>query len=109
MVYVTAVSPRVDERLRHAAELLDDPTEPYAEIWRRVCIVAEQLGLTRPGYDTIRLALRDLRRRREEVRRLMEPVVSDALRGRLSVWGARRVIEARAIARNGPATSRNEL
>jgi hypothetical protein len=98
---VTATSPRLDRRLRNAAVVLDDSSLPVAETWRKVGLEAEQLGLPRPGYDTIRLIVRDHRRRRAEIRRLLEPVVGDLLQGRVSAWDVQRVIEAAAVARAG--------
>jgi siroheme synthase (precorrin-2 oxidase/ferrochelatase) len=94
---VTSVSPRVDRRLLEAAEALDDPTQPLAETWRKVCLAAEDLGVTRPGYDTIRMVVREHRHRRDERRRLLEPVVSDAFRGRVSAWDVERIVEAAAL------------
>jgi hypothetical protein len=95
---VTATSPRLDRRLRAAAVEVDDPSLPVAETWRKVGLEAEELGLPRPGYDTIRRIVRDHRRRRAEVGRLLEPVVGDLLQGRLSVWDIRRLVEAAAVA-----------
>jgi hypothetical protein len=66
---------------------------------------AEELELPRPGYDTIRLIVRDHRRRRAEVRRLLEPVVGDLLQGRLSAWDLQRVIGAAAVAREADRES----
>ena len=96
---VTAVSPRVDARLLRAAELLDRPDQPFAETWRSVGLVADRIGVTRPAYDSIRLLLREHRRRREEIRRLLEPVASDLLRGRVSAWDVGRVVEAASLPR----------
>ena len=96
---VTATSPRLDARLRDAARSLDQESDPIAETWRRVGLAAEELGVPRPGYETIRLIVRDHRRRQAEVRRLLEPVLSDLLQGRVSAWGFQRVIEAAAVAR----------
>jgi hypothetical protein len=98
---VTATSPRLDGRLRKAAVAVDDSSVPYAETWRKVGDEADELGLPRPGYDTIRLIVRDHRRRRAEVRRLLEPVVGDLLQGRLSVWDLQRVVEAATVAGAG--------
>ena len=95
---MTATSPRLDRRLREAARSLDDTSAPFAETWRKVGRAAEELGLPRPGYDTIRLIVRDHRRRQAEVRRLLEPVVGDLLQGRVSPWDLQRVIEAARLA-----------
>jgi hypothetical protein len=97
---VTAASPRLDPRLRRGATRLDDPRLPVAETWRKVGLLADDLGLTRPGYDTIRLIVRRHRRRRSEVRELLEPVIGDLLQGRVSVWGVERVMEAAALIRD---------
>jgi hypothetical protein len=97
---VTSTSPRLDRRLRAAAVALDDSTLPVAETWRKVGLAAEELGLPRPGYDTIRLIVRADRSRRAEVGRLLEPVVGDLLQGRLSVWDLQRVLEAAAVMRS---------
>jgi hypothetical protein len=80
---------------------LDDGASPYAETWRKVGLAAEELGLPRPGYDTIRLLVRDHRRRRAEARRLLEPVVGDLLQGRVSAWDLQRAIEASTLMRMG--------
>lgn len=72
-----------------------------AETWRKVCLLAEELGLPRPGYDTIRLLVRDHRRRRADVRGLLDPVITDLLQGRLSPWDLDRLLEAAAVARGG--------
>ena len=65
-----------------------------AETWRRVGRLAVELGLPRPGYDTIRLIVREHRRRRAHVEILLEPVISDLVQGRVSPWDVERVIEA---------------
>jgi hypothetical protein len=96
---VTATSPRLDPRLRRSAARLDDPDLPIAETWRKVGLLADDLGLPRPGYDTIRLIVRDHRRRRTEVHDLLEPVIADLLQGRVSPWDVERVVEAARLAR----------
>jgi hypothetical protein len=98
---VTATSPRLDKRLRAAAVSLDRSADPIAETWRRVGLAAEELGVPRPGYDTIRLIVRDHRRRQADVRRLLEPVVGDLLQARVSAWDLQRLAEAARVAR-GP-------
>jgi hypothetical protein len=74
---------------------LDDPKLPIAETWRKVCEEADRLMLPLPGYDTIRLVVRERRRQREEIRRLLEPVVADACAagsrsGISTAWSRRR-------------------
>jgi hypothetical protein len=96
-VGVTVSSPRLDERLRSAARKLDDREQSMAETWRRVSAHAEDIGCTRPGYDTIRLLVRDNRKRQQDVRELLEPVVADFLQGRVSAWDVARVREAAAL------------
>ena len=65
-----------------------------AETWRKVGRLAVELELPRPGYDTIRLIVREHRRRRTDVQGLLEPVISDLVQGRVSAWDVERVIEA---------------
>lgn len=99
---MTATSPRLDARLRAAAVALDDSQHPVAETWRKVNLLAEELRLPRPGYDTIRLIVREHRRRRAEIRELLDPVVADLLQGRLSPWDFERLAEAATVARRSP-------
>ncbi len=73
-----------------------------AETWRKVGRLATELELPRPGYDTIRLIVRDHRRRRAEAEILLEPVISDLVQGRLSAWDVERVIEAANRMRTSP-------
>ena len=100
-VAMTWTSPRLDDRLWRAAEKLDDSSEPMAETWRKVGVLASELGLPRPGYDTIRRIVLAHRERRAEIKRLLDPVVADALQGRLSPWGLDRMIEASIVSRSG--------
>jgi hypothetical protein len=44
---------------------LDDPTQPYAEIARRVAADAEALGLTRPSYERLRQLIKEHRAARD--------------------------------------------
>lgn len=97
---MTATSPRLDPRLRAAAHALDEPHQAVAETWRIVGAVAEELNLPRPGYDTIRLIVRRHRRRRAEIRELLDPVLGDLAQGRLSPWDVERILEAAAVARD---------
>ena len=99
-------SPRLDPRLIAAAFDLDDPARPFAETWRAVGDVAAELGLMRPGYDTIRKLLGQHRRRREEIRRLLDPVATDMLKGHPTTWDLDRVWRAAAIARVDRAARR---
>ena len=70
-----------------------------AETWRKVGRLAVELDLPRPGYDTIRLIVREHRHRRQEVHELLEPVISDFSRGRVSAWDLERVIAAARLVR----------
>jgi hypothetical protein len=99
---VVATSPRIDPRLIAATYALDDGRRPYAETCRRVGAIAEQLGLPRPSYDTIRVLLRIDRADRAEIRRLLAPVVGDLAVGRFAPWDIDRLREVAAVA----ATSR---
>jgi hypothetical protein len=60
---LTAAAPRIDERLVAALARLDDRTLPIAEINRRLGVVAEGLGLTRPSYQQVRVIVHQLRSR----------------------------------------------
>ena len=72
-----------------------------AETWRKVSLLADELGLPRPGYDTIRIIVRAHRHRRAEVRELLEPVVTDLLQGRVSAWDVARITEALSVHQSG--------
>jgi hypothetical protein len=96
---VTVSSPRLDGRLRQAVRRLDDRQASIAETWRKVSSLADDLGCTRPGYDTIRLIVREQRARQSEVHELLEPVIADFLQGRVSAWDVQRVIDAATLAR----------
>jgi hypothetical protein len=60
---VTSFAPRTDVRLIAAIERLDDPAARIAETNRRVGLVAEGLGLTRPSYEQVRRLVHNARRR----------------------------------------------
>jgi hypothetical protein len=104
--HVTATAPRLDPRLVAATFALDDHAESIAETWRRVGSTAERLGVPRPGYDTIRLLVHVHRARRDEIRRLLEPVVIDLLRGYVSPRDHDRVLAAAEIAAADRRTGR---
>jgi hypothetical protein len=95
---MVATSPRLDPRLVAAAFALDDRTKPYAQTCRRVGAVADELGLPRPAYDTIRVLLRVDRERRDEIRRLLEPIAGDIVRGRFTAWDIDRIRDVAALA-----------
>ena len=99
-------SPRLDPRLVAAAFDLDDPARPFADTWRAVGDVASELGLIRPGYDTIRMLLAAHRSPREEIHRLLDPVVTDMLKGHPTTWDLDRVWRAAEIARVDRAARR---
>jgi len=56
-------APRIDVRLVAAVERLDDPSVRIAETNRKVGLVADALGLTRPSYEQVRTIVHDARRR----------------------------------------------
>lgn len=68
-----------------------------AETCRRVGRFAEELGLPRPGYDSIRLIVAEHRRNRAEILELLEPVLADFLEGRVGAWDVERLIDAATI------------
>jgi len=63
MFVVPAAAPRIDERLVAALARLDQPGRPIAETHRRVGSVAEELGLSRPSYEQVRVVIHALRAR----------------------------------------------
>jgi hypothetical protein len=99
---MTVASPLLDRRLRNAARKLDRRDDSMAETWRKVGRMACKLGLPRPSYETIRLIVREHRRRRDEVDRLLRPVISDLVQGRVSAWDVARAIQAANLMRAPP-------
>jgi hypothetical protein len=69
---VYAAGPRLDERFVQAMVLLDDRTVPMAETYRRLRVLAEQMGVARPSYERVRIELRAARRRHAERGRARE-------------------------------------
>jgi hypothetical protein len=61
---VPAAAPRIDERLVAALARLDASDHPIAETHRRVGRVADELSLTRPSYEQVRVVVHALRSRR---------------------------------------------
>jgi hypothetical protein len=59
---VVVLAPRTDSRLIAAVERLDRPDVPIAETWRRVRVVANELGLVCPSYQQVRLIVHSHRR-----------------------------------------------
>lgn len=57
-------SRRLDPRLHALVVAHDRDEQPAAETWRRVGESAEELGLPRPSYHTVRELVRDERLRR---------------------------------------------
>jgi hypothetical protein len=60
---------------------LDEPGLPIAEVWRRVCAVAEENGCTRPSYEQVRRLVH----RERAIRALPavgDPIVEGWLRAR---------------------------
>lgn len=99
-------SPRLDPRLVLAAFDLDRPEQPAAKTWRAVGAVASELGLPRPGYDTVRRLVVLHRARRAEIRRLLGPVVNHAFTGYPTAWDVDRAFRALEIARADRAARR---
>lgn len=79
---MTSQAPRYDERLRTALVRLDDGRMPIAELHRRVGDLADELGLTRPGYAHVRRIVKAERRYRDELAEAALDLVWDALRYR---------------------------
>jgi hypothetical protein len=99
---MTVASPLLDRRLRSAARKLDRRDDSMAETWRKVGRMAWKLGLPRPSYETIRLIVREHRRRRAEVDRLLQRILGDLVQGRVSAWDVARAIEAANLMRAPP-------
>jgi hypothetical protein len=95
-------SPRLDRRLLQAARKVDRADDSMAETWRKVGRIAWKLGLPRPSYETIRIIVREHRRRRAEVHELLQPVLADLMQGRVSAWDVARAIEAANLMRAPP-------
>lgn len=97
---MVAAAPRLDPRLVAAVFALDDDKQPFAATWRSVGVRAEELGVPRPGYETVRLLARLHRRRRGELDRLLAPVLANLLSGRMTVNDLDRLLEASEFARS---------
>jgi hypothetical protein len=78
---VTASAPRYDPRLIRAIHRLDDPSVSIAEVWRRVNVRADRLGVPRPGYDNVRRIILAERERKAELRAVRNEVLGDLLTG----------------------------
>jgi hypothetical protein len=61
---VPPFAPRISPRLLEAIPRLDDPSQPIAEIARRVGAHAERLGHARPSYQRLRVLVHESRRMR---------------------------------------------
>jgi hypothetical protein len=75
-------TPRIDWRLLRALGKLDDESLPIAETVRRVCELADELGVTRPSYAQIRRYLIVERELRAERIARRDRVIADVLLGR---------------------------
>jgi len=67
---VTPSAPLYHPAVRAAIERLDDGHMTFAELWRAVANLADELGVTRPSYTHVRrqaLAIRDVRAARRTV------------------------------------------
>jgi hypothetical protein len=58
---VLSFAPRLDSRLVDALAHLDDGVSSYADLNRRLGVVAESLGLRRPSYEAVRCCAHELR------------------------------------------------
>jgi hypothetical protein len=63
---VTASAPRIDSRLVAALVRVDDRRVPIAETNRRLGLLAEEIGLSRPSYEQVRVILHSLRKGKRE-------------------------------------------
>jgi hypothetical protein len=59
-----AAAPRIDARLIAALKRLDQPDLAIADLHRRVGALAQEIGLTRPSYQQVRVILHELRSNR---------------------------------------------
>jgi hypothetical protein len=69
---VPAIAPRIPPRLLDAIERLSRRNVPIAEINRLVGVRAEQLGLSRPSYEQVRVLVHAARALRASVRPVAE-------------------------------------
>jgi hypothetical protein len=58
----------------------DDGTLPIADIWRRVCAAADELGAPRPSYERIRVLVTERRRIRSRTPTMGETLLDVAFR-----------------------------
>ena len=56
-------APRTGPTLLAVIERLDDDSVPIAEVYRRVAVLASQLGIVRSSYEQIRILVHEHRRR----------------------------------------------
>jgi hypothetical protein len=87
---VVPLAPRYDPVILELVRRLDEPSQPIAEVVRRVGEGAEMLGHFRPSYSHLRRYIRDERDRREAeaarraaVREAVEDVAIRVLTGRM--------------------------
>ncbi len=59
---MVTLSPRFGPRLLEELARIDDGRLPVAEVWRRVGAAADRLGVTRPGYEGVRVLVHQFRR-----------------------------------------------
>lgn len=70
-------APRVHPVLAEAARLLDDDRQSMASTWRRVGALADDLGMARPGYHSIRQIVGPERRRRAARRAVAREAIGE--------------------------------
>jgi hypothetical protein len=79
---VYAAAPRVEERFLEYVVELDDRSLPMAETYRRVRMIAAQMGIPRPSYERVRLHLRATRLRGDERKRARDLALELAFNSR---------------------------
>jgi hypothetical protein len=84
------IAPRYEDAILELVDALDDPQVSMAETCRRVGTAAAGLGLFRPSYSHLRRFVRTkrdeeeaARKRRAEVREVVDQVIADLATGRL--------------------------
>jgi hypothetical protein len=61
-----ASAPRIDSRLIAAMQRFDDRGRPIAETYRRIGLIAETIGLSRPSYEQVRRLIHEQRAGRRD-------------------------------------------
>jgi hypothetical protein len=77
-----AAAPRISAQLVAVMARIDDGKRPIADTHRRVGIVAEHLGLSRPSYEQVRTIVHLIRAERRDPR-IGELLLAAAFSGRV--------------------------